>query len=228
MGNSVSDKNMRMHWVYYFGRIIIYILLFPFGSLKKIGRDEVPGPGPYLIISNHLHIGDPPIVGASVKQKSVFMAKEELFRRFYSRFWVKNYGAFPVRRGGIDREAIHLAEAWIKKGISVVMFPEGTRSPDGTMKTALPGAALIANRLNIPILPVGITGTDKLKNLKWAFFHRPRVTVTIGKPFTLPSFEGKITKEKRKDLIDLMMGHIAELLPPEYRGVYSGGISARN
>ena len=217
-----------MHWVYYFGRVLIYILMFPFASWKKYGRDDVPGPGPYLIISNHLHIGDPPIVGASFPYKSVFMAKSDLWENGWSRFWVKNYGAFPVRRGGVDREAIRQAEAWIKKGVSVVMFPEGTRSPDGTMKAALPGAVLIATRLNIPILPVGIKGTDKLRNLKWAFRHHPRVTVTIGKPFSLPPVEGKLTKDKRQELINIMMGHIAELLPPEYRGIYGGGKDAGN
>ncbi len=210
-----------MHWVYYFGRVIIYVLLFPFARWKKAGRDNVPGPGPYLVISNHLHLADPPIVGASIKQKSVFMAKEELFKSYWSRFWVKNYGAFPVRRGGVDRNAIRQAEEWVGRGVSVVMFPEGTRSPDGTMQSALPGAVLIATRLNIPIVPVGITGSDKLKRIRWAFWHHPLITVNIGKPFTLPPVEGKLTKEKRQQLTRIMMEHVADLLPPEYRGVYA-------
>jgi 1-acyl-sn-glycerol-3-phosphate acyltransferase len=217
-----------MHWVYYFGRVLIYILMFPFSSWKKRGRENVPGPGPYLIISNHLHIGDPPLVGASFQYKSVFMAKSDLWENPWSRFWVKNYGAFPVKRGGVDREAIRQAEEWIKKGVSVVMFPEGTRSPDGKMHEALPGAVLIATRLNIPIIPVAITGSDKLRNARWAFFHRPRVTITIGKPFTLPPVEGKLTKEKRRELLSIMMGHIAAMLPPEYRGVYGEDYHAGN
>lgn len=215
-----------MHWVYYFGRVLIHILLFPVARWRKKGRDNVPGPGPYLIISNHLHIADPPIVGASIRQKSVFMAKEELFQRRWSRFWVKNYGAFPVRRGRIDRNAIHQAEEWVGRGVSVVMFPEGTRSPDGKMQPALPGAVLIATRLNIPIVPVGITGSDKLKNLRWAFWHHPTVTVNIGKPFTLPPVEGKLTREKRQELTRMMMEHVADLLPPEYQGVYTRGENA--
>ena len=217
-----------MHWVYHFGRVLIYILLFPVARWRKVGRDNVPGPGPYLIISNHLHIADPPIVGATIRQKAVFIAKEELFQKPWPRFWVKNYGAFPVRRGGIDRNVIRQAEEWVKKGVSVVMFPEGTRSPDGTMQPALPGAVLIATRLNIPILPVGITGSDRIKNLKWAFWHHPLITVKVGQPFTLPPLEGKLTKEKRAELTGIMMGHVAALLPPEYRGVYAGGENAQD
>ena len=217
-----------MHWVYYFGRGLIRILAFPFGGCKVRGRENVPGQRPYLFISNHLHLADPPLVGASIKQKSVFIAKEELFKHCWSRFWVKNYGAFPIKRDGVDREAIRQAEEWIKKGVSVVMVPEGTRSPNGKMQEALPGAVLIATRLNIPIIPVAITGSEKLKNVKWAFLHHPRVTITIGKPFTLPPVEGKLTKDKRRELLGIMMGHIAAMLPPEYRGVYGEDNHAGN
>jgi 1-acyl-sn-glycerol-3-phosphate acyltransferase len=210
-----------MHWVYYFGRGLIRVLVFPFGGWKVRGRDNVPASGPFLVVSNHLHIADPPVIAASMPLKCVLMAKADLWESGWSRFWVSNFGAFPVRRGGVDREALHLAEEWIKRGVSLIMFPEGTRSPDGTMKTALPGAVLIATRLNMPIIPVGITGSDKLKNLKRAFWHHPKITVNIGKPFTLPPVNGKLTKEKRQELTRIMMEHVADLLPPEYRGVYA-------
>ncbi len=211
---------MRMHWVYYFGRVLIHILLFPFARLRVRGQENAVGPGPYLVICNHLHIADPPIVGTSLKLKAVFMAKEEVFRGAWSRFWVKNYGAFPVRRGGVGREAIVAAEEWLKKGVCVVMFPEGSRSREGRMKPALPGVVFIASRLNVPILPIGITGSDKIRNLKWAFWHHPRITVNIGKPFRLPETTGKLTKEERYRQLDFMMKKVAALLPPEYRGVY--------
>ena len=172
-----------MHWVYYFGRGLIRVLAFPFGGWKVRGRDNIPDQGPYLIISNHLHLADPPIVGASIKQKSVFIAKEELFKHRWSCFWVKNFGAFPVRRGGINTESIKRAESWIKRGTSLIMFPEGTRSKTAQMQKAFPGPVLIASRLGIPILPVSITGTEKFgKSSGW--FSRPRITVSIGKPFS--------------------------------------------
>ena len=217
-----------MHWVYYFGRGLIRVLAFPFGGWKVSGRENVPASGPFLVVSNHLHLADPPIIAASFPLKCVLMAKADLWESGWSRFWVSNFGAFPVRRSGVDRNAIHQAEEWINKGVSVIMFPEGTRSPDGTMKPALPGAVLIATRLNIPIIPVGITGSDKLRNLKRAFWHHPMIRVRIGKPFTLPPFGGKLTREKRQELTRIMMEHVAELLPPEYRGVYARGENAED
>jgi len=212
---------MRMHWVYYFGRMLIRILLFPIAFLRVKGRENITGPGPYLIVGNHNHLADPPIVGTCIKQRSVFMAKSELFQHPWSRFWVKNYGAFPIHRGGVDREAIRHAESWVRRGVSIVMFPEGTRSPNGQMQSALPGSVLLATRLGIPILPVGITGSDKLRNLKWAFLHHPTITVRIGKPFDLPRKDGKLIKEERNKLLTTIMEHVADLLPPNYRGVYA-------
>jgi 1-acyl-sn-glycerol-3-phosphate acyltransferase len=221
-----AGYNDSMHWVYYFGRFLIHIVVFPFGNWEVKGRENIIEKGPFLVICNHLHIADPPIVAASIPLKTVFMAKEELWQDGWSRFWVENFGAFPVSRGGATREAVQRAEDWLKKGVSLIMFPEGGRSRSARLQTAFPGAAFLALRMNVPILPVSITGTEKLRNLKWSFFHRPRVTVTIGRPFR-PSSSGAVTsKEQREQLTKEMMGQIAALLPPQYRGVYGGGENA--
>lgn len=217
-----------MHWVYYFGRVIIRIMVFPFAGWRVKGRENVSSPGPFLIACNHLHLADPPIVAASLPLKCVFMAKEDLWHNRWSRYWVENFGAFPVRRGGFDREAIRQAEDWLKKGVSVMMFPEGTRSNNARLQEALPGVALIAQRMGVPILPVSITGTEKLVNLFWCFWHRPRITVTIGKPFCLTSFEDMPARALRIGHMNEIMGRIAALLPQEYRGVYDTEKTANN
>jgi 1-acyl-sn-glycerol-3-phosphate acyltransferase len=220
-----------MHWVYYFGRGLIRFLVFIFGRWEVKGRANVPEKGPLLIVSNHLHLADPPIVAASIPLKCVFMAKEELFRDGWSRFWVGNFGSFPVSRDGMSREAIRRGEEWLKKGVSLIMFPEGGRSPNARLQPALPGAAFIAERTGVPILPVSITGTEKLKNMRlkpllWCFFHHPRITVNIGTPFNPPPPDDRPVKERRRTLMDDMMIRIAALLPPEYRGAYGGGENA--
>ena len=209
-----------MHWVYYFGRGLIRFLLILFGRWKVIGKENVPAEGPLLVICNHLHIADPPIVATFLPRKCVFMGKDELFRHAWSRFWVKNFGAFPVKRDTFDRESLRQAESWLKKDFCVIIFPEGGRSREGKLIEAMPGAALLVSRLGVPVLPVAITGTEHFRHLKWSFFHHPLVTVTYGKPFQPHSGDGKLAKKARKELIDDMMKEIAALLPPEYRGIY--------
>jgi 1-acyl-sn-glycerol-3-phosphate acyltransferase len=135
---------------------------------------------------------------------------------------VSNFGAIPVSRSGADREAIRVAEEWMRKGVSVIIFPEGGRSQTAQIQPAFAGAALIAARTGVPVLPVGITGTDKLKYVRWSFFHHPRITVNIGRPFQPPPANGKLAREQRQLLMNDIMGKIAALLPPEYRGVYGG------
>jgi 1-acyl-sn-glycerol-3-phosphate acyltransferase len=210
----------RMHWVYYFGRGLIRVIAFPFFSWKVRGRENLPEQGPALIVCNHLHIADPPIVASSLPLKAVFMAKEELWHNRWSRFWVENFEAFPVRRDSFDREAIRRAEKCLGKGFSLIMFPEGERSKTAKLKKALPGAALIALRTGVPIVPVAITGTENIKRLWWSFWHHPPITITIGKTFNPPATNGKITKEQRNQLCNDIMYTLAEMLPPDYRGIY--------
>ena len=200
---------------------MIRVLVFPFATWKVKGRENITSTGPYLIVCNHLHIADPPIVAASLPLKCVFMAKEDLWHKGWSRFWVAHFGAFPVQRDTFDRGAIRQAEHWLKQGVSVIMFPEGGRSRTASLQEALPGASLIARRAGVPILPVSITGTEKLRNLKRCFPRHSRVTVTFGQPFTLPTRNGRLTKAQRDELTNGIMRKIAALLPPQYRGIYA-------
>jgi 1-acyl-sn-glycerol-3-phosphate acyltransferase len=214
-----------MHWVYYLGRIWSRMILFTTSDWHVEGKENTPKQGPLLIVCNHLHVVDPPIVVTSVKLKTVIMAKEELFHHRFSRFFVENFGTFPVRRRGVDREALQQAEHWLKQGVSLLMFPEGKRTSTIQMQPALHGSALIASRLGVPILPVSIIGTEKLRERGW-WLRRPRITVTIGQPFHPPPANGKMTRAELYQLTNSMMEHIAALLPPEYRGVYGGGENA--
>jgi 1-acyl-sn-glycerol-3-phosphate acyltransferase len=154
------------------------------------------------------------------------MAKEELFRSRLIRHLAYGFGAFPVHRGGIlDREAVRQANQVLDSGQALAMFPEGGRSKKARLKSAFPGSALIALHNNVPILPIGITGMENVerKGPLWNIIHRPRVTVNIGRPFHLPPVndKDKVTKAELVELADYVMEHVAELLPPEYRGHYA-------
>ena len=209
-----------MPWFYYVGRVIMRMLLFLLVRWQVKGRDNVPAQGPLLVAANHLNLADPPLLGVSLGRNVIFMAKEELFRSRFSGYFIRNFGAFPIHRGRLDREALRQADEVLARGLALLMFPEGKRSENTQLQPAFPGTALIALRSGIPILPVGITGTEKLKGRAW-LLHRPRITVNIGHPFYLPSVSSKLTKMELAECTNLIMEHIAELLPPEYRGNYA-------
>ncbi|MDD5127727.1 MAG: lysophospholipid acyltransferase family protein [Dehalococcoidales bacterium] len=208
-----------MHWFYYFGRFLSRLLLDLLTRWRVDGQENVPRRGPLLIVANHLDLADPSLVAVSAGRKTVFMAKEELFRKALSRYFIRGFGAFPVRKGALNRAAFKEAEYWLSRDVALVMFPEGGRSRRRRLMPAYPGSVLIATKLNVPILPIGIAGSEGVGARFW-WLRRPRITVKIGKPFPLPPVYGKLDKEERTKLADDIMEHIAALLPPEYRGHY--------
>jgi len=208
-----------MPWFYYVARALVKILVTLFTRLRVIGKENIPGEGPLLIVANHLNLADPPILGIIFGRKVVFMAKEELFRSWFCGYFMRGFGAFPVHRRRLDRNALHEATRVLKQGKGLVVFPEGSRSRSKRLQPGLPGAAVVALRSRVPLLPVGISGTEKIKGVAW-IFRRPEITVNIGRPFQITSVNGRPTKEELIRLTDGIMGHIAGLLPPKYVGRY--------
>jgi len=169
----------------FFYRFLRYIVQFYFNSKYKItiyNKEKLPGKGSpavggknttggYIIACNHQKYSDPPAISAVVKGRFSFMAKKELFERsWYFTLLIKMCGAFPVDRGASDNSAIERSISDIKKGRIFVIFPEGTRSKDGTIGKAKSGVALIAATANVPVLPVcimyGLNGNKR--NLDFA------------------------------------------------------------
>ena len=208
----------KLPWFYCGGRLIARALFTLLTRWEVRGRENIPADGPVLVVANHLNLTDPPLLGISLGRKMMFMAKEELFRSPLAACFVGGFGAFPVRRGKLDRKAMRQAQQVLTDGMALIMFPEATRSKTARLQRAYPGSALIAMRIGVPILPVGVIGTEKVRGVGW-IFRRPRITINIGRTFQLPSGK-KLTRDGLAKNTDLIMERIAELLPPKYRGVY--------
>jgi len=207
-------------WFYYIARVLVRILLFLLTSCQVRGKENVPSQGPVLVVANHLSLADPPLLGVSLGRKVIFMAKEGLFRYRFSSYFIRSLGAFPVYRKQTDIQAIHQAKQVLAEGLVLALFPEGKRSSNTQLQSALSGSALIAVHSGAPILPVGIIGTEKIKGVSW-LLHRPQITVNIGHPFYPPSVNGKLTKVELARLTSYIMNRIAKLLPQEYQGNYT-------
>jgi 1-acyl-sn-glycerol-3-phosphate acyltransferase len=195
-------------------------ILWVLGRWEVTGRENIPVTGPLVVVSNHLNNADPPILAAGIARRRVrFMAKIELFKMPFG-VLIKGFGAFPVRRFDADVGALLGAERLLKHGEPIGMFPEGTRSRTGTMGRPHPGTALIALRAGAPVLPCAMTGTERLRN-PLVVLRKPRITIAIGEPILVEKVK-RPTEEQVSDLTNQIYEAINALLPPEYRGSYTG------
>ena len=217
---------MRQDIIHRIARIVSFVLfrvIFFLATRRHIqGKENVPEHGPVVVVANHLSYADQYLLIIAIEREMIFMAKEEPFRNRVRRFLIEAFGAIPVRRGAANRGALRQVHQVLDNGLAMFMFPEGSRSKNAQLQPAFPGSALIALHNNAPILPVGISGMEVAeKGFRWVMLHRPKVTVNIGRPFYLSTPEGTLDKKQLEELSDDIMEHIAELLPPEYRGYYT-------
>lgn len=217
--------NINIRWFYFIARFLVRLGLAISTRWHVKGGRNVPSQGPLLIVANHMNLIDPPLVSVSIGRQTRFMAKDELFHSKFFGYFISSFGAFPVHRNQADIKSVRQSLKILADRLALVIFPEATRSPNGQLQEAYSGAALIALRSGAPILPIGITGTEKMKGKTWPF-RRPRVTVNIGHAFHLPSNAGTPTREELARLTTFIMEHIAEQLPVEYRGHYTKQIGS--
>lgn len=200
------------------------ITLRLFADWRVEGRANVPPMGPLIVVANHRSNVDPSLVSTCLSRPAGFLAKKSLFRGPIVSALLSSYGAFPLNRGATDARAFRWALEQLDAGRAVVLFPEGTRSRSG-MKRANTGVARLALKSGATLLPIGITGTERLGTWLRVLNPTGAIAVNIGTPFSLPSIEGRPGKDVLASLTDMIMERIAVLLPPGYRGVY--GIKTR-
>ena len=205
--------------LYHIVHLIIKLLFILLTRRKVKSRENIPKRGPVVFVSNHIELVDSPLLWVSLGRRVYFMAKEDLFHSSMVAYFMTSLGAFPIRKGRQDRKALLRAKQILADGQALIIYPEGMRSQSRKIKLAFHGAALIASHSGAPVIPVGITGTEKVRGIGW-IWRRPQITMNIGEAFTLPPITGRPTKTKLSKLTDVIMEHIAEMLPAEYRGYY--------
>jgi 1-acyl-sn-glycerol-3-phosphate acyltransferase len=161
---------------------------------KVIGTEHIPKTGGFVVVSNHGSNFDPPLLSAAILRPVAYMAKEELFEVPGLKQAIKLYGAYPVKRGAVDRATIKSALAYIDDGWGAGIFLSGTRMPDGRVADPKPGAALIAAKAQVPLLPVCLWGTHLIEREGRKFPQATPVTIRIGELIDPP------TSTKRSEL----------------------------
>ncbi len=183
------------------------------------GRENIPPRSAYLLTINHLSYYDPPIplvfwpYPPEALGAEKIMATHPIMGRV-----MRWYGTWPVLRDGDDRAALRTALEILRNGWPLLIAPEGTRHPDG-LQNPQPGAAFLAMKTGIPLLPLGISGTPSIfSSLRKG--RKQLVDMVIGKLYHLPDLAGVPRREALQRHTDLIMLRIAALLPPHHRGDY--------
>lgn len=147
---------------------------------KIYGADKVPQSGAAIAVCNHASYFDPPILSNCLDRPVAFMAKEELFRVPLLKQAISLYGAYPVKRSQSDRSAIRAALKVLENGWIAGIFLDGTRSNDGKIYNPKLGAALIAAKAQVPLIPVSLWGTEKIITKGSIIPKSAAITIRIG------------------------------------------------
>ena len=183
---------------YYVVKFFFRVLFAIYNRLEVRGVDNIPVGGQVIVASNHASNVDPPLIGGAFPGRLRYLAKESLFHVPLLGFFVRALGAIPVTREDSQRAGtvIKLMLARLKKGESILIFPEGTRSEGGRLKPLEGGVALLSVASGVPVLPVYIGGSHKVCP-RGKLIPRPvKLTVTFSSPI-FPSGEPIGDREKR-------------------------------
>lgn len=192
-------------------------------QVQIIGLKNVPRQGAYLIAINHVSLFEPPFILAFWPVAPEAVGAADIWQRRGQSSLARFYGGIPVHRGEYDRSLIETMRDVLQSGRPLLISPEGGRSRTPGMRRALPGVAYVLEKSPVPVVPVGISGaTDDFLH-KALRGKRPRIVMRIGEPFALPKepVKGEGRRIARQQNADLIMQHIAVLVPSEYRGVYA-------
>jgi 1-acyl-sn-glycerol-3-phosphate acyltransferase len=212
-------------WVYWPAGHVVRFLIWFFGGCRVDGLGNLPRTGAVIMVANHHSLTDPPIVGTMtfhrIGRVVHIMAKAEINGWPVIGYLARHAGAIFVRRGEGDRAAQRLGLELLAAGEPLLIFPEGTRSHERVLREGKAGAVLLALRSGVPLLPVGIIGSQELLVWNFLFRRRPRCIIRIGEPVQLAHRpDGRLDRDELAAGTELMMRSIAALLPPESRGRY--------
>jgi 1-acyl-sn-glycerol-3-phosphate acyltransferase len=154
------------------------------------GADHLPRDTPFILAPVHRSNIDTLLVAAITRRRMRYMGKDTLWRYRWFGWIITALGAFPVRRGSADREALRICQEVLENGEPLVMFPEGTRRSGPTVEDIFDGPAYVAARAGVPLVPVGIGGSDEAMPVGAKFIKPHKIVIVVGEPIIPPVGDG--------------------------------------
>lgn len=209
-----------MNLPYYLGWRLARTAAATYFRGRAYHAERVPAQGPVILAANHASFIDPPLIGAALKRDIHYLARASLFRHRAAHWLLRSWNSVPVERDGGGGAGLKAIFERLQAGAGIILFPEGTRSPDGQLQPARSGIGLVVIKSTCPVVPVRVFGTFEAfgRHLR---FPRPKpVVVKFGQPLDFAALRAEArtcTKERLKaiyqQVADQIMQAIARLEP---------------
>mgnify|MGYP001818010303 CR=1 FL=1 len=200
-------------FTYHFIHLLIYIITKPLFRYKAIGTRHIPKKGGAILASNHASYVDPFFVGLGVVRRINYLAKKELFSSKVTSYFLRNlFRVIPIDREQMDRTTLKTIYGHLRSNEILLMFPEGTRSYDGSLQEAKMGIGMIAYNTQVPIIPVYISGSHEILPRDAKRVHFKQCSVYFGPPVNLDAlYKQRKSKELYKTISENIMESIGKL-----------------
>jgi len=194
-------------------RFVVWLFFKTLYRIEVTGAEKIPKKGRLILCSNHISYADPVIIEAYFPGIIFFMAKVEIFRNSFFTSFLKYFNAFPVNRNSFDRQALRHSALILENDQVVGIFPEGTRSPEGVIKEGQKGLGLISVMAGSDILPMAISGTNRIVQKPHRRFFFPRVRLAFG---DIIKVDPIIKKYGSKNSIDVIVAQTMKSISSLY------------
>ena len=207
-GNSRVDRA-----AYQFVRFVVVTFCRTWCRMTVEGRHHVPAEGPFLLAPVHRSIIDTPISSGVTRRRMRVMGADKYWKSKYFGRLLSALGGFPVTRHSADREALQRCIAVLEGGEPLVLFPEGERKSGDIVQPLFDGATYIAAKAGVPIIPVGIGGSERAMPKGAKFIYPRKVHVVVGAPIQVPvGLTGKAQRVAIRELSQVLHDELQRLL----------------
>jgi 1-acyl-sn-glycerol-3-phosphate acyltransferase len=210
-----------MNWVYRTGWLLFRLTFATYFRWRVSGAENVPLSGPVILASNHASFIDPPLVGAGLPRDINYLARESLFRQPFLGWVLPRVNVVPVDRDGAGAKGLKQILDRLLGGAAIILFPEGTRSPDGKLQPARAGIGLTVIKSQAPVVPVRVFGTFEAYGRHRKFPAPRRVGVVYGKPMDFAALRAE-AKTCTKDRLKAIYQQVADELMAEIGNLAQG------
>jgi len=215
---SSSFRQVEMQPVYGFFHYLATVIYNIFFRGEVSGLENLPKDGSFLIAANHASFLDPPFIGSQVPRQIAYFARKTLWKGGLSSWWLDEVGTIPVDRdGGQDVSAIKRVLKALKNDKGLILFPEGTRTPDGHLQKPKAGVGLIACRAQVPVIPARIFGSYEAFGKGRSLKLGTPVTIVFGEPILPEEYHDASAGKARYQIASTrIFAHIAGLTKPSH------------